>query len=534
MALLPLPRQIPLLSQVSVCKKIGLGYVPAVAFMLTVGMLTLFWLGSSGLIDGRSERVLLVVVLLGMGVAAVASIAAMLTAFSVGERVRCVLVAAEAGARGDLDQHVDSRPHGDEVDRLAESFNEMTSELRRRLESERRAREEAQRADEAKSRFLSAMSHELRTPLTVLTGFTALLEESSEGHRSPREVRYLEQIRVTTEHLVSIVNECLDLARIEGGHTTIEPQLISLNSVLDTVFESVGPLADDRQHFFTIEAPSQPSHVVVDPIRLRQVLYNLLSNAVKFTPPGGTVILRATVEGRDLLLEVEDSGIGIPARLHDRVFKRFERLHEDRIRAPGAGLGLALTRELVELQGGTISFKSTPDIGSTFLVRLPGVVTSRLPAPGELAATSASLLPGAARVQEHGTSLRILVVDDEPLNTWLFADVLESAGHQLVIEHDALAGLDRARSEPFDVLLLDIRMPGMRGDQMCRQLREEGMRVPIIAVSANAMPTEVNEGMSAGFDAYLTKPITPAALREAIAEVVGRSYRRPGRLNANH
>jgi signal transduction histidine kinase len=398
---LPLPRHIPFLSHISVCKKIGLGYVPAVAFMVLVALVAV----GTGL-------PLLPVVIIGTAIAGVASVSAMLTAFSVGERVRCVLVAAEAGARGDLDQSVEFRPSGDEVDRLAASFNEMTSELRRRLEAEQAAREDAQRANAAKSQFLLTMSHELRTPLTVLIGSGALLEESAESRLSPSERRYLAQIQQNSEYLIGLVNESLNLARVEAGDAKLELEVVTLDEVLCPVFDSVGPLADDRQQYLALEGPGDPVHLLVDGARVRQVLYNLATNAIKFTQPGGSVTIGAAVTGVDLMLKVSDTGIGIPIELHDRVFQRFERLHGDRIKAPGVGLGLAVTKSIVELCGGEITFESSAGSGTTFFVHLPGVVTTGGTPEVEAAEGAAELAPAptAAEIAREPVARRLTLV----------------------------------------------------------------------------------------------------------------------------
>lgn len=501
------------LTRLSVCKKVGLGYVPAATFMAAVAVISVITLRGSAS-GGVAAEVLPVLLVVGAIAAGTASIISMLTAFSVGERVRSVLTAAEAAADGDLDQYVPVREEGDEVDRLGASFNHMTMELRQRLETEQVARAQAENASLAKTQFVSTMSHEIRTPLTAIMGFSELLEEQASERLSEVEVNYLRRIREASDHLLALANDALDVARVEAGHISIELANVPLDELLTPVTQSVRPLAETRGLSLTIDTPQRDVVVSGDPIRLRQVLYNLLSNATKFTPTGGSVCLRVFVEGRDLVIEVEDNGIGIPDDARDRVFGMFERVHGNRIEAPGAGLGLALARRLVELHHGDITFRSKLGVGTTFRVRLPNAVHSDRPriAPRD----TRTAAPGAeSRGDRPGSGLRVLLVEDNHTNARLFADVLEMEGHVVTLAHDGETGGQRALAEPFDLMLIDIRMPGRRGDELCRLLRDAGVATTMIALSANALPDEIEAALDAGFDSYLAKPISASALRAA-------------------
>jgi signal transduction histidine kinase len=227
-------------------------------------------------------------------------------------------------------------------------------------------------ASRRKSEFLASMSHEVRTPLNAILGFTDLLEEQLGPALDGRQARYLHNIRDAGRHVLGLINDVLDLSRVEAGRIELRPESTTLEELVAPVVSSTRAAAEDRGLAFTAEIQSAVE-VVADVGRVRQILYNLLSNAVKFSSPGGEVAVRADTSGHDLHIEVIDTGIGIPAEKVDRVFGTFERLHEGISDAPGTGLGLALTKQLVELLGGTITFESAEGSGTTFRVSLPGL-----------------------------------------------------------------------------------------------------------------------------------------------------------------
>ena len=228
-------------------------------------------------------------------------------------------------------------------------------------------------ANQHKSEFLSSVSHELRTPLNSILGFTDLLDEQLHEGITERQRRYFRNVRTAGEHLLELINDVLDLSRVESGRIELRTEPISLEQLLEPVIANIRRSATERGIAF--EGSVSGGAVLVDPARMRQILYNLGSNGVKFTKPGGTVSCRAWIDGDMLAVDVRDSGIGIPVDRQDRVFGMFERVNEDRSDAKGTGLGLALSKLLVELHGGTIGFESVEDAGSTFRVRIPGVAT---------------------------------------------------------------------------------------------------------------------------------------------------------------
>ena len=236
------------------------------------------------------------------------------------------------------------------------------------LETEKRVLEAAALA---KSAFIASMNHELRTPLNAILGFSKLLLEQAELGEKHR--RYLENVEEAGGHLLSLISDVLDLASLDAAKMKLRPGSIDLGVLLDPALAATRVASDAKGIRFDTRTPTGVA-LWADAVRVREILHNLLSNAVKFTPAGGAVSLGVFVDGDAIVLEVGDDGVGIPAESHDRVFGAFERLHEGVVAAPGTGLGLALTKQLVELHGGTITFVSAAGRGTTFRVRLPGTI----------------------------------------------------------------------------------------------------------------------------------------------------------------
>jgi len=247
---------------------------------------------------------------------------------------------------------------------------------------------ELETATRHKSEFLSSMSHELRTPLNAILGFSDLLDEQIHERITDRQRRYFQNIREAGEHLLSLINDVLDLSKVESGRIELRPEIVTVQQVLEPVLANARHEASQRGLHFESSIQEDAS-VWLDPGRVRQILYNLTSNALKFTPRGGAVAVRSHVESTDLVFEVSDTGIGIPEDRRDRVFGIFERVNEDRSEASGTGLGLALSRRLVEMYGGAISFTSGERGGTTFRVLLPNVVQARRDEAAEVRPASA-------------------------------------------------------------------------------------------------------------------------------------------------
>ena len=358
------------------------------------------------------------------------------------------------------------------------------------------AREQADGANKHKSEFLANMSHELRTPLNAILGFSDLLQEQLGATLTDRQKRYVHNIRDGGEHLLRLINDVLDLSKVEAGRIEVRPEPVTLEALLAPVLAAARDAA--RAQGVDLDVLGQHDHQLhLDPGRVRQVLYNLLSNAIKFTPAGGRVELRVAGDDNALELVVADSGIGIPADKHSRVFGTFERLNEGRSQVGGTGLGLALTKRLVELHGGSIDFDSRVGHGSTFRVRLPDVVVD--PAKRQ----------------------RVLIVEDERRDADLV--IALAAKHGLATEvvtsvADAASAIVRAI--PCAVVL-DLRLPDGRGERVLELLKSDAAtrRVPVVVVSV-----EDDEGISRplGADDHLTKPIDHARLDGWLRQVASR------------
>src|SRR5581483_3085551 len=315
-------------------------------------------------------------------------------------------------------------------------------------------------ATRAKSEFLANMSHELRTPLNAILGFSEVLREQLGGALSDRHARYLRNITDAGSHLLALINDVLDLSKVEAGRITLSKQAIRLEDLLEPAIAAARTAADKSEIRFTVEAPADVS-VQVDPGRVRQVLYNLLSNAVKFTDAGGSVTLRVSLDADTLVVEVADTGIGIPPDRRSRVFGTFERLHEGRLGSEGTGLGLALTKRLVELHGGSIGFESEPGQGTTFRVHLSDALV------------------------EPVRGARVLIVDDNGRD----ADLIRAVAAEVGLQGEVVASVEAAlsavrRTAPLGIVL-DLRLPDRRGEEVLRALKADPAtrRIPIIVVT---------------------------------------------------
>ncbi|HEY7625121.1 MAG TPA: ATP-binding protein [Candidatus Limnocylindria bacterium] len=357
-------------------------------------------------------------------------------------------------------------------------------------------------ATQVKSEFLANMSHELRTPLNAILGFSGLLSEQVGDRLNDKERRFLRNISEAGEHLLELINDVLDLSKVEAGKMELRPEIVTLDVLLEPVVAAGRTAAVPKGVRFEANVANMPP-LFLDPIRVRQVLFNLVSNAVKFTPAGGDVVLAARADGRDLEIEVADTGIGIPKEARDRVFGVFERFHEGRSNAAGTGLGLALTKRLVEQMNGAIAFDSEEKRGTTFRVRLPEAITEQI--AGD----------------------RILVVEDERHDAELIVTVAASLDLRAEVVR-GLAGTEDAmrRGRPLGVVL-DLRLPDGRGEQFLRRLKGDDAfaDIPVIVVTVEAEPSAA---LSLGADDYLTKPIERARLERWLHRVAVRgAHQRP-------
>jgi signal transduction histidine kinase len=398
------------------------------------------------------------------------------------------------------------------------------AELKRGMvQTERAARHAAEAANRAKSEFLAGMSHELRTPLNAVLGYAQLL--TMEGGLSPRQARGLETIQQSGQHLLALVNDILDLARIEAGRTALNPAPVNLSELLQTVVHLMRVKADEKQLAVLFDAAADlPEAVLADERRLRQVLLNLLGNAIKFTDDG-TVTLRASAEPQGkaqvlLRLDVEDTGIGMHADDVERIFEPFEQVGDAQRRSGGTGLGLAITRALVNDMGGRVQVSSELGRGSRFRIELPLPVA-------QLAQVASPRAPGLARYA--GPPRRVLVVDDVAANRALMCDFLMNAGFEVAQASDGGELLAAARSFRPDLVLMDSVMPSVDGVEATRRLRRDAdlAAVPVIAISASATAEHRAACLQAGVHVFLTKPVSLQALQARIGEQLGLQWIEP-------
>lgn len=382
------------------------------------------------------------------------------------------------------------------------------------------ASKEAQAANRAKSDFLSNMSHELRTPLNGILGYAQILKRDT--NLTPRQKEALDIIHESGHHLLTLINDILDLSKIEASHMELDPSDIYLPKFLSDIANIIQMRAQQKQIDFHFEPePELPVGIVADEKRLRQVLINLLDNAIKFTDQGQVtfrVVVRFSVlsptPGVTLRFVISDTGIGISQEQLSRIFDPFEQAGDRRHRAEGTGLGLAISHRLVNLMGSSLHVKSQPDQGSTFWFDLSVPVTKL-----NFATERAQAL--AANAHHYlGPTRRALVIDDKKHNLLVLSDMLESMGVNAVLATSGEEGLEKAQAMQPDIIFVDLVMPGMSGYETVQAMRQIPVlqQVPIIAVSASTFDQDRINSLSAGCNAFLPKPLEEGKLRRLLTE----------------
>ena len=398
----------------------------------------------------------------------------------------------------------------DEVGRLIHDFNAMLDEIEARdrgLEQQielrtaelRLAKDVAETANRAKSEFLSRMSHELRTPLNSILGFAQVM--SAEGSLNADNLDSVKEIYLAGRHLLNLVNEVLDLARIESGRLDFSLETVPLDELVSECRMMIGPIAD-RYGVRIHTGACYGMAVLADRIRLKESLVNLLSNACKYNRPDGEVRIQIReMENNHLRILVSDNGLGIPADRQAEIFEPFNRLGAELSGIEGTGIGLNITRGMVEAMGGKVGFESHEGAGSIFWIELPRK---------EFGLQTAYEFNAIRPSYSSDDTLTILYVEDNPANLKLMARIVESMpGLNLVNAHTPMLGLELAETLRPALMILDIKLPGIDGYTLLGKLRKLACcrDIPAIAISADAMPLDLKRGIDAGFNAYLAKPL---------------------------
>jgi PAS domain S-box-containing protein len=382
-------------------------------------------------------------------------------------------------------------------------FYAFVRDIAERKLSEKRlmaARDEAECANAAKSEFLSRMSHELRTPLNAILGFGQLLAIETEHPLNKQQSQDVHEILNAGNHLLELVNEVLDLSRIESGHLSVNLESVSIAPIIEACVAQLTPLASASDINTTIELKKQYA-VIADQMRLKEVLLNLLSNAIKYNCKGGSIHLScAPIGNTRLRISVRDTGRGIAANALPRLFKPFERMESAYDGIEGTGVGLALSKKLLDAMHGDTGVQSVLGEGSTFWFELP---------LAENATLETEVNPDAVTTSNDDCR-KILYVEDKPSNQRLIQTVLATRNDIMLLDAaNAEAGLDILANQHVDLILLDINLPGMDGFEALEKLKNNSNTrdIPVIALTANAMSGDIERGKAAGFVEYLTKPI---------------------------
>ncbi|MBV9750727.1 MAG: CHASE3 domain-containing protein [Acetobacteraceae bacterium] len=392
------------------------------------------------------------------------------------------------------------------------SERRANTELERLARHLARARDQADQANRAKSRFLASMSHELRTPLNSILGCAQLLK--MQGQLGPVQQGQVDAMLQSGQHLLQMINRVLDFSEVETRKVHLEPEAVDPQEVARAAADIVRPLAAAKGLPLELTATADvPGRVWADAGRLRQVLVNLLGNAVKFTSSGLVQLHLLQAGNGGARFEVADTGPGIPKQRQSRLFHEFERL--DAHVMEGAGLGLAISANILRAMGGSIGYKDNPGGGSLFWLELPPgePVPELVPPPAAVAA--ATVRP---------SKLHLLVVDDVAMNREITSAFLLDAGHEVMTAEGGAEAAEKAASEAFDAILMDVRMPEVDGLEATRRIRAlpgAHGRVPIIAVTAQTFADQIRECRRAGMDAHLAKPFTQAGLVDVLARVTG-------------
>lgn len=389
------------------------------------------------------------------------------------------------------------------------------------------AKELAEKANRAKSEFLSIMSHEIRTPLNAVIGYTHLLLNENQV---PEHQDYLQTLKFSSENLLALINDILDYSKIEAGKVELEETPLDLRNLMRGVIQTHSHRAEEKSIFLLKQFdPHIPNRLIGDPVRLSQILTNLVSNAVKFTHHGGVTLSAQLVERKAktcaILFKIQDTGIGIDPEQQAKIFESFTQANSSTTRKyGGTGLGLAITRKLIELMGGDIQLSSLPGQGTEFFFTL-NLQYADSQSDIKVSTDPAASLASEARYL-HG--LRVLIVEDNEVNVKILSQFLKKwQVAEILVGRNGAEGVEMVKSTPLDVVLMDLQMPVMNGLDAARRVRELGFEIPIIALTADAMPEVRGEVLEAGMNDLTTKPFHPGVLFQKLLACISHASASP-------